>query len=193
VQFSLFGAEAAEPELADLDGLLLAGGDFVRSVIDGRPVAARLSVLVADQWRADALCTEFAIRGLDADTAPAPGALIAVRSEMTGVLLPDAARWTRGASLRIPSPLTLSVSGLRLWAIATGRADEGGFLLGVDDPSGDLHRAGGAQLAKLGVTAVAVGARGGPGWRVTSAKRLRRLAELLGEPPDGAGRDWPAS
>ena len=193
MQFSLFGAEAAEPQRADLDGLLLAGGDFVRSVVNGRPTAARLSVLVADRWRAEALCAEFAARDLDADTAPAPGGLIAVRSEMSEVLLPDAARWTRGASLRIPIPLTLSVSGLRLWAIATGRADEGGFLLGVGDPSGDLHRAAGAQLARLGVTAVAVGARGGPGWRVTSVKRLRRLAELLGEAPAGAGRDWPSS
>ncbi len=28
--------------------------------------------------------------------------------------------------------------------------------------------------------------RGGPGWRVTSLKRIRRLVELLGEPPAGA-------
>jgi hypothetical protein len=192
VQFSLFGAEAAEPQQADLDGLLLAGGDWVRTAIDSPgATAARLSVLVADQWRADALCQEFEVRGLAADTVPAPGALIAVRSEMTDRLLGDAARWTRGASLRIPSPLTLTASGLRLWAIATGRADEGGYLLGVADPSGDLHRAAGAQLAKLGVASVAVGVRGGPGWRVTSVKRLRRLAELIGEPPVGAGRDWP--
>ena len=39
-QFSLFGAAAAEPARADLDGLLLAGGQWVRS-----PAGARLS-----QW-----------------------------------------------------------------------------------------------------------------------------------------------
>ncbi|UQX88136.1 hypothetical protein M6D93_17865 [Jatrophihabitans telluris] len=189
MQFSLFGAEAAEPTLIDLDGLLLAGGDWVRT---DSGTAARLSVLVTEQWRAESLCLEFARRGLDADTAAAPGGLIAVRSEITPTLVADAARWTRGASLRVPSPLTLTPSGLRLWAIATGRTDESGYLLGVADPAGDLHRAAGAQLAKLGMAAVAVGVRGGPGWRVTSLKRLRRLAELLGEPPAGAARDWPA-
>jgi hypothetical protein len=85
----------------------------------------------------------------------------------------------------------LSASGLRLWAIATGRSDESGYLLGVADPDGELHRAAGSQLAKLGVAAVDVGVRGGPGWRITSAKRLRRFAELIGEAPEGAGTDWP--
>ena len=43
-----------------------------------------------------------------------------------------------------------------------------------------VHLAGGAQLARLGLAAVSIGVRGGPGWRVTSVKRIRRLAELLG-------------
>jgi hypothetical protein len=188
VQFSLFGAEAADPQVADLDGLLLAGGDWVRT---DRATAARLSVLVVDQWRAAALRTELAERGLDSDTADAPGGLIAVRTEITDQLVDHAERWTRGASLRLPADLLLSASGLRLWCIATGRADESGYLLGVAEPDGEVHRAAGAQLAKLGVAAVAVGIRGGPGWRVTSAKRLRRLAELVGEAPAAADHDWP--
>ncbi|MCW2524569.1 MAG: hypothetical protein JWO63_2904, partial [Frankiales bacterium] len=51
----------------------------------------------------------------------------------------------------------------------------------------------GAQLARLSVAAVGVGVgvRPGPGWRVTSVKRLRRLAELVGEGPPGCGSDWP--
>jgi hypothetical protein len=187
VQFSLFGAEAADPLISDLDGLLLAGGDWVRTDHDS---AARLSVLVADQWRADALSAEFAERKLAPDTAAAPGGLIAVRTGITEVLVAEASRWTRGASLRLPSDLRLSPSGLRLWCIASGRTDEAGYLLGMADPDGAVHRAAGAQLARLGVAAVDVGIRGGPGWRVTSAKRRRRLAELVGEPP--AGADWPA-
>ena len=188
VQFSLFGAEAADPLVEDLDGVLLAGGDWVRT--DG-DAAARLSVLVTEGWRAEALRSEFLERGLASDTAEAPGELIAVRTEITTRLGPQAQRWTRGAALRPPADLALSASGLRLWAIAAGRAEEAGFLLRMTDPDGVLHRAAGAQLARLGVTAVEVGSRVGTGWRVTSVKRLRRLAELIGAPPPGCGRDWP--
>jgi hypothetical protein len=188
VQFSLFGAEAADPVVEDLDGVLLAGGDWVRT---NGGTAARLSVLVAEDWRAEALRSEFFDRGLDSDTADAPGELIAVRTEITTRLGPHALRWTKGAALRPPVDLALSASGLRLWAIAAGRAEEAGFLLRIADPDGVLHRAAGAQLARLGVTAVEVGGRVGTGWRVASVKRLRRLAELIGAPPAGCGRDWP--
>lgn len=188
VQFSLFGAEAADPLVEDLDGVLFAGGDWVRA--DGG-ATARLSVLVPEQWRAEALRAEFADRGLASDTAAAPGDLIAVRTEMTDRLVPHARRWTRGAALRPPADLALSASGLRLWAIAGGRADEAGFLLRMHDLDGELHRIAGGQLARLGVTAVEVGSRVGAGWRITSVKRLRRLAELIGAPPAGCGPDWP--
>ena len=189
MQFSLFGAEAADPQIEDLDGLLLAGGDWVRTAGNG---TARLSVLVGQDWRATALQAEFSDRGLASDTAAAPGDLIAVRTEFSSPLAGQAARWTRGASLRMPGDLALSASGLRLWAIATGRRDEAGYLLAMGDPDGDLHRGAGGQLAKLGVAAVGVSGRGGPGWRVSSVKRLRRLAELIGAPPPGAAGDWPA-
>jgi hypothetical protein len=188
MQFSLFGAEVTDPVIEDLDGLLLAGGDWVRT---DRASAARLSVLVGDGWRVEALQAELFHRGLSSDTAEAPGGLTAVRTEITELLGPHAARWTRGASLRVPDDLALAAPGLRLWAIASGRTDEAGYLLAMHDADGPLHRAAGGQLSKLAVAAVDVGPRGGPGWRVTSAKRLRRLAELVGEPPAGAGRDWP--
>ena len=188
MQYSLFGAEAADPLVEDLDGVLFAGGDWVRA---GGGSAARLSVLVAEQWRAEALRSEFADRNIASDTAVAPGDLIAVRTEFSERLGAHAGRWTRGASLRPPADLVLSASGLRLWAIAAGRAEETGFLLRMADPDGQLHRMAGAQLARLGVTAVEVGSRVGTGWRVTSVKRLRRLAELIGAPPAGCGPDWP--
>jgi hypothetical protein len=190
VQFSLFGAETADATLNDLDGLVLAGGDWVR-VEHG--AAARLSVLVREQWRVAALAAELDRRELGCDTAPAPGGLIAVRSQIAGSLREQAARWTRGASLRVPADLALSAAGLRLWAIAAGRTDEAGYLLstaGERAEDSSVHRAAGRQLVQLGVPAANLIGRGGPGWRVTSAKRLRRLAELLGDPP--AGADWPA-
>ena len=148
MQFSLFGAEAAEPQLGDLDGLLLAGGDWVRT--DGDSMA-RLSVLVVEEWRAAALQAELFDRDLASDTAPAPGGLTAVRTEITAGLQAQAARWTRGASQRVPDDLALSASGLRLWAIAAGRTEDAGYLLAMTDPDGPLHRAAGGQLAKLGV------------------------------------------
>ncbi|MCW2541615.1 MAG: hypothetical protein JWN95_3340 [Frankiales bacterium] len=190
MQFSLFGAEVEDPVVRDLDGLLLAGAAWVRT---DRDTAARLSVLVPDQWRVAALALEFAERGFTADTASAPGELTAVRTPITPLLAPEATRWIRGAAARLPEDLELSACGLRLWAIAAGRRDDAGYLLGVDDPDGPIHRAGGSQLSRLGVAAVSVGPRGGPGWRVTSAKRLRRLAELIGTAPAGAGDDWPGS
>jgi hypothetical protein len=190
VQFSLFGAEAAEPLISDLDGLVLCGGEWVRSE---HGTAASLSVLVGDRWRSQALVDEFERRGLGCEVRTAPGALISIRTGFSGALIGQAERWRTGSVGRVPLERGLTASGLRLWTIAAGRRDEHGFLLGVDDDSGELHRMAGAQLARLGIASVAVGLRGGPGWRVTSMKRLRRLAELVGQGPDGAGWDWPTT
>jgi hypothetical protein len=185
-QFSLFGAEAASPELADLDGVLLAGGHWARSTS-----GARLSVVVADEWRAQALATAFGERGVAGEDAIVPAAAgFGVRTAFAPALVEHAARWTRGANVGLPAGFRLSAGGLRLWAIAAGRLDEAGYLLATAEPDDALHRAAGAQLARLGVAAVSLGQRGGPGWRVTSAKRLRRLVELLGPPPSGAEEAW---
>jgi hypothetical protein len=186
-QFSLFGAEAAAPEPADLDGVLLAGGHWARS-----SAGARLSVVVADRWRADALATAFAERGVGGDDAIVTAASgYGVRTAFTPTLAEHAARWTRGANVGLPAGFRLTAGGLRLWAIAAGRRDDAGYLLATAEPDDAIHRAAGAQLARLGVAAVSLGQRGGPGWRVTSSKRLRRLVELLGPAPSGADEAWP--
>lgn len=192
-QFSLFGAAVAEPTLDDLAGVLLAGGHWVRFAA----ATARLSVVVADRWRADALVEEFQLRGLDCppgepSVTPAEFGL-GVRTGFHAVLAELAAAWYRGATLLPPAGLQLTAGGLRLWAIAAGRAEDHGYLLATAEPDDPVHMAGGAQLSRLGLAGVSIGHRGSPGWRVTSAKRLRRLAELLGEPPEKCGRDWPAA
>ncbi|MCU1656170.1 MAG: hypothetical protein JWO57_826 [Pseudonocardiales bacterium] len=186
MQFSLFGAAAAEPTLDDLDGVLLAGGQWVRST-----TGARLSVVVADRWRADALADAFASRDVAATDAvvEAEGGY-GVRTGFAADLADAAARWTRGATQGPPPGFALSAGGLRLWAIATGRRDDVGYLLGTAEPDDAVHLAGGAQLSRLGVAAVSI-SRGGSGWRVTSVKRIRRLVELLGEAPPGAAATWP--
>jgi hypothetical protein len=191
-QFSLFGAEAAAPTLEDLDGVLLAGAQWVRS-----GGGARLSVLVADRWRAAALDAAFRDRGVGAeDGVKDSGSRFAARTGFAADLLPAAARWTRGARLGLPDAFQLGPGGLRLWTIAAGRHDGAGYLLATPsaDPmsaEGALHQAAGAQLARLGLAAVALSQRPGPGWRITSARRLRRFAELVGAAPPSAGSDWP--
>jgi hypothetical protein len=188
-QFSLFGAEAAVPSLDDLDGLLLAGGHWVRS-----PAGARLSIVVADQWRAAALAVAFAERGVGAADAIVPATSgLGVRTAFAEQLTPRAARWIRGANPGLPADFRLTAGGLRLWAVAAGRRDDVGYLLATAQPDDATHRAAGAQLARLGVAAVSLAHRGGPGWRVTSHRRLRRLVELLGPPPPGGAADWPGA
>lgn len=191
-QYSLFGAAAAQPSVDDLDGLLLAGGQWVRS-----GAGARLSIVVADRWRADALHDAFAERGVA--TAPDDAIVAAnsgygARTAFGPELVAHAVRWTRGSRQGLPPDFQLDAGSLRLWAVAAGRPDDVGYLLttaGVDDAT---HRAAGAQLARLGVAAVSVSSRGirdHRGWRVTSGRRLRRLTELLGPPPSGGVASWP--
>jgi hypothetical protein len=183
-QFSLFGAAAAEPSLADLDGVLLAGGHWVRS-----GDTARLSVVVADRWRADGVAAEYDVRGVAGDDAVVPAEEgWSARTAFTAGLAEQAARWTRGANEGPPREFSLTAGGLRLWALAAGRPDEGGFLLGTPRIETVLHLSAGAQLSRLGMAAVSIGVRGGPGWRITSAKRIRRFVELVGPPPDGLDR-----
>lgn len=188
MQFSLFGAAVAEPVLDDLAGVLLAGGHWAR--LGG---TARLSIVVADAWRADDLATAFADRGI-AEVAraiePAQHG-ISVRTAFSTALAPHAERWMRGANEAPPPGFGLSPGGLRLWAVATGRYDGAGYLLGTAASDDAVHVAGGAQLARLGLAASSLQQRPGPGWRITSLKRLRRLAEVVGESPDAAGPDWP--
>jgi hypothetical protein len=123
--------------------------------------------------------------------APAENGLVA-RTQFSAHLVEPASHWTQGAVTRPPSGLVLTARGLRLWAIASGQADPSGYLLGTADAENPIHRAAGAQLAMLTLTAVAIITRPGPGWRITSQKRQRRLVELIGEPPAGAEADWPS-
>lgn len=172
--------------LADLDGVLLGGGHWLAGA-DG----ARLSVVVSDAWRVAALSDAFEQLGVaDSDPPPVTDLLVA-RTAMTGRLRPLEQRWRRGANETPPEDLRLTAAGLRLWAITSGTPDDVGFLLRTPAGEAMIHRAAGAVLARTGVAAVELGARGGPGWRISSARRLRRLAELVGAPPPGGEGQWP--
>jgi hypothetical protein len=193
VQLSFFAAGAEPASLADLEGLLAGPAQVVRA-----GDTARVSVVLdapADDpgWRADSLLAVFVERGVGGEHTATVDDLAAVRTDFRPELLPLTAKWARGAMKVPPQGFVLTGPRLRLWAIAAGRRDEYGYLftLGESDEQGWV--ATGAALARAGLPATLIGPRaGGPAYRVTGQRRLRRLRELVGDPPDGATeRDWP--
>jgi hypothetical protein len=183
-QLSLFAPAMVGPELADLQGLLAGPGQAVR-----RQGTARLSVIVAEQWRVDALLGEFADRGLAGDQVPADGEGIAVRTEFSRSLAPLAGRWLNGAVKSPPAGFALGGASLRLWALAAGvpAGTVAGYLLRLGPTDEPAWSKSGAALAAAALPATFVGVRaGGPGYRITGRRRLTRLRELIGEPPPGA-------
>lgn len=179
---SLFDSDGADASIDDVDGLLLGTGHVVR-----RDGCARVSVLVDDVWRAEALCAELAARDLDPtyEINRDEGSALVVRTALAARLLPIADRWQQGRRRR--GTVRLTGGALRLWVLCAGRRSEAGYLLGLP-PTEELRwpRAG-AALTEAGLEATLVGPRGGgPAYRVTSAKRLARLAALVGPRPDTA-------
>lgn len=189
-QLSFFSVDARPPAVADLAGLLCGPGQTVRF---GRGGAARLSVVLADRWRAVALADECAERGVIAEIAASDDGLPLLRTAFRADLAELAATWTRGAVKAVPRAFEPDGPALRLWAQATGRSDGRGYLLGLDPHAPDTHEPLAAALARAGLTPVMLGQRGGgPGLRLTGRRRLGRLAELVGAPPASAPPDaWP--
>lgn len=182
-QLSFFSAAIAAPRVEDLGGMLAAHGQAVLNKAD-----ARLSILLTDRWRADALvhaCTERNVQAeiLTVD-GPAPHLL---RTDRTAELLAVAAGWHRGAVKSVPEKLQVSPGLLWCWAIAAGQVDQNGYLLGLDPHAPDTHDALVEACARAGLAGSFIGVRGGgPGVRIVGHRRLERLTEILGEPPVGA-------
>jgi hypothetical protein len=185
------------PSVEDLEGLLLGPGQLAR--MGG---TARLSVLVADDWRRDALRAALTERGLPAGTSDISGdgssdsirGRQVVRTPFVAALREVAARWQRGAVKAVPERFALDGTRLRLWALAAGHRDGPGYLLALgahDDPN--VWSSAGSALAAAGLPGTFLEpSPSGPAYRVTGRRRLARLAELVGEPPPGAGpAGWP--
>jgi hypothetical protein len=201
-QLSLFGVEARRPEPLDLEGLLAGAGQVTR--MGG---TARVSIVVTDAWRAAALRSECLLRELAATVEPSTvDGHLAVRTACSTALAPLGTRWLRGAMKHPPPGFTLDGLPLRLWTIAAGQRDGGqAFLLrlGSSDGAGAPGRrdlddqpvwdAAGAALAALGLPAALLGPRaGGPAYRIVGRRRLARLIELVGDPPEQAPSGvWP--
>jgi hypothetical protein len=187
-QLSFFSAEALPPTVYDVEGLLCGPGQVVR-----RGDAARVSVVVAEDWRVTALLRALVLVDLEGETVPSEEGRIAVRTPFVAALLPLARRWTSGAVKLPPARLHLDGPRLRWWAMATGRGDQVGYALGLGASDEQAWPAVGAALAAAGVPGTFVGPRGeGPAYRVVGRRRLARLRELVGDPPAGVpSEEWP--
>jgi hypothetical protein len=188
VQLSFFAADAQEPDVGDVEGLLAGPGQAVTVGAE-----ARVSVVADAEWRAAALLEAFAERGLGGSRTTTVEGHGTVRTDFRAVLLPIAVTWARGAVKAPPRGFVLNGPRLRLWVVAAGRSDEHGYVLPLGEADLASWETVGAALAAAGLAATLLGARGGgPAYRVTGRRRLLRLAELVGEPPEGADpRDWP--
>lgn len=118
-QLSLFSAEARAPSYADLEGLLAGPGQVVT-----RQRAARIGVVVAEEWRVDALVAELRRLELDAEVEPAEQGT-AVRTPFLAELVPIARAWASGAVKRPPQGFALDGARLRWWCLAAGRLGGG--------------------------------------------------------------------
>ncbi len=187
---SLFSAQACGPGLADLAGVLCGPG---RMAGFGR-TAARLSAVVDEPWRAQALARECRRRGAEAQVAAAECGRPLVRTPFRVDLLPLEQRWCRGDGKVLPEGFRLDGAMLRMWALAGGNPQGNGYFLALDPEAPETHEKLIAALAQLGVPAkVQRGqSEGESSLRVTGRRRLLRILELIGDAPVGAEPAWPS-
>jgi hypothetical protein len=199
-QLSLFSAAAREPQLSDLEGLLAGPGQVVRREGGGGQPAARVSVVVPTGWRVAGLVAELAGLGLEAELEDMPSdgpriCPVAVRTPWLPALRSLADAWSRGAVKQPPEHWSLDGPRLRWWCLAGGSAAPGMYTLALGVNDEPAWPAVGAALAAAGIPGLLVGPRAdGPAYRIVGQRRLTRLRELVGDPPDGAPADgWPAA
>jgi hypothetical protein len=198
-QLSLFSADLTPPQLVDLGGLLAAHGQITAGA-----EGVRLSILLADPWRAAALLRECRVRDIPALIPPAPAAsssmtddpaaearsVVLLQTDRTSALAGLAAQWARGAVKSVPADIVLSPGFLRCWTLAAGHPADVGFVLGLDPHAPDTHEPLAAACAAAGLAGSLLGARGGgPAVRIVGYRRCSRLSEMIGTPPPEAPRD----
>lgn len=185
---SLFSAEIEDPAIADLAGLLAAQGQSMHT-----SWGARVSVVVADQWRAEAICQEIVDAGLEAEIVASEEGHPIARTEANPRITALHRAWTAGAVKSVPEGWTPTPHALRLWTLAAGRPDGPHYCLGLDPGAPDTYANLSTSLMRVGIAPTLVGTRGGsPGLRISSHKRITRLLENIGIAPDGAPEGiWP--
>ncbi|RKT52145.1 hypothetical protein [Saccharothrix australiensis] len=113
----------------------------------------------------------------------------AFRTDLAGL----ASQWLVDDAKVVPPDFALHGGLLRLWALASGRWAESGYVLGLDPAAPATHEPLQKALAASGLPATLL-KTGGPALRVVGRRRLARLAELVGRAPRGVvERTWPAA
>jgi len=188
-QLSFFSAESVPPAVTDLTGVLAAPGQVV---LVG--TGARLSVVVERPWRAEALAKMIADAGLEAEITRTDEATPLVRTSVDPRLLAIADDWTRGAVKTVPRQWLPGPRELRAWVLAAGTPEADRYLLGLDPHAPDTHSPLASALMRVGIAPTLIGTRGArPALRISGRRRLSRLVENVGEPPDDleALPQWP--
>ncbi|MFC4605917.1 hypothetical protein [Rhodococcus kronopolitis] len=190
-QLSFFSADTVPPNVDDLGGLLAAQGQVV--VAGG---GARVSVVVDAQWRAEAIAELIAEAGLAVEVTRSEEGSPLVRTASVAVLAALAADWTKGAVKAVPAGWIPGPRALRAWTLAAGCAEGDGdrFVFGLDPHAPDTHPVLAQSLMRAGIAPTLMGTRGPrPGLRVVGHRRLSRLVENIGQPPDQseARSAWP--
>ena len=180
-QLSFFSAESVPPAVSDLTGVLAAAGQIV--TVGG---GARLSVVVDQVWRAQALGQMIDEAGLTAEITVTDEDTPLVRTAVDAGLRPIAAEWTRGAVKTVPPLWLPGPRELRAWILAAGVPEADRYLLGLDPHAPDTHSPLASALMRVGIAPTLIGTRGArPALRISGRRRLSRLVENVGEPPDG--------
>ncbi|MCV7196523.1 hypothetical protein [Mycobacterium angelicum] len=181
-QLSFFAAESVPPAVADLSGVLAASGQIV---LVGSGV--RLSVVVEQHWRAAALAEMIREAGLTPEITRTEEDSPLVRTAVDPLLRGLAAEWTRGAVKTVPPRWLPGPRELRAWTLAAGSPEADRYLLGLDPHAPDTHSPLASALMRVGIAPTLIGTRGGhPALRISGRRRLSRLVENVGEPPDNA-------
>jgi hypothetical protein len=183
-QLSFFSAESVPPAVADLTGLLAAPGQVVLSGgAEGQ--AARLSIVVDGLWRAEALAAMIDDTGLRSEVSRTDENSPLVRTAPDPRLVAIAAQWTRGAVKTVPPQWLPGPRELRAWTLAAGTPEDDRYLLGLDPHAPDTHSPLASALMRVGIAPTLIGTRGSrPALRISGRRRLSRLVETVGEPPD---------
>jgi len=190
-QLSFFGAELGPPAVTDLSGVLAAHGTVV--VRDGR---ARVSVTVDSPWRADAIAQLVTEAGLEPEFADTEDARTTVSTHFVAETMPLASQWMHGITKTVPYEWVPSSRAQRAWFLASGRKELDGerYVLGLDPHTPDTHAPLAEAFLRAGIAPTLIGTRGpSPGLRVSGRRRLTRLVENIGAPPDDprAREVWP--
>jgi hypothetical protein len=181
-QLSFFSAESVPPAVSDLTGVLAAAGQIV--TVGG---GARLSVVVDQVWRAQALGQMIEEAGLTAEITVTDEDTPLVRTAVEVGLRPIAVEWTRGAVKTVPPLWLPGPRELRAWILAAGVPEADRYLLGLDPHAPDTHSPLASALMRVGMAPTLIGTRGArPALRISGRRRLSRLVENVGEPPEVA-------